>query len=179
MTAMHTFVSSKISQSKILRMGGFFCLRPLGNKSSASKLFSSASHSSGSEIIGSKQDPAGDLANAHGVSGETELLGESDGLAAAVLEQFGDFGFRHDQSIYQWYRPLQAGCRFQPVRFRSWPPGTKADRLEACPTLFRCPLYLWRGEIDSCEECLGSGRHPWDSTTKFWWPARAVLLAAR
>lgn len=47
----------QISQSNNLRLGGFGCLRPFGNSCSASNRLNSASHSAGSEGIGSSNTP--------------------------------------------------------------------------------------------------------------------------
>jgi len=48
-----------------------------------------------------EQDSLRDFADADAVSLKTEFFGQADGLAAAVLEEFGDVGLGHNRSIYQ------------------------------------------------------------------------------
>ena len=81
----------KVVQSKYLRIGGFRCLRPFGKILAGPKRFNSASHSAGSELIGSSKTPPATLRIRTRVSCEAEFLGQADGLAAAIFEQFGDF----------------------------------------------------------------------------------------
>jgi hypothetical protein len=54
-----------------------------------------------------KKNPLLDAAHTDSFSFKAEFFGETDGLAAAVLEQFCGFGFGHGNSIYQRDLPRQ------------------------------------------------------------------------